>query len=163
MLTGCAAFSGKDVSDVLAAVIRAEPEWNNLPANLHWRLREVLERCLKKDLKNRYHDISDVRVDIQKVLTDFSSVLVHPATTEEHRLKLPTMYSWIAAVVLISVITGAIVWKLRAREPRQVMRFDYQLTEDQQFAGLFPVAVSRDGKQFVFSTPKGLYLRSMDD
>src|SRR5512139_809731 len=56
MLTGRAAFSGNDVSDILAAVIRAEPEWNNLPANLHWRLREVLERCLKKDARDRYHD-----------------------------------------------------------------------------------------------------------
>src|SRR5512143_275842 len=52
MLTGRAAFSGKDVTDILAAVIRSEPEWNSLPANLHWRLREVLERCLKKDAKD---------------------------------------------------------------------------------------------------------------
>ena len=35
MLTGRAAFSGKDVTDILAAVIRAEPEWSSLPANLH--------------------------------------------------------------------------------------------------------------------------------
>ena len=53
MLTGRAAFSGKDVTDILAAVIRAEPEWASLPANLHWRLREVIERCLKKESKDR--------------------------------------------------------------------------------------------------------------
>jgi serine/threonine protein kinase len=64
MLTGRAAFSGKDVTDILAAVIRAEPEWSSLPANLHWRLREVLERCLKKDARDRYHDICDVKVDL---------------------------------------------------------------------------------------------------
>jgi len=34
MLTGRAAFSGKDVTDILAAVIRAEPDWNSLPANV---------------------------------------------------------------------------------------------------------------------------------
>lgn len=61
MLTGRAAFSGKDVTDILAAVIRAEPEWTNLPAGLHWRLREIIERCLEKEAKERYHDISDVK------------------------------------------------------------------------------------------------------
>jgi hypothetical protein len=35
-------------------VIRSEPEWSSLPANLHPRLCEVLERCLKKELKE--HD-----------------------------------------------------------------------------------------------------------
>ena len=32
MLTGKMAFSGETVSDTLAAVIRAEPEWSLLPA-----------------------------------------------------------------------------------------------------------------------------------
>jgi serine/threonine-protein kinase len=45
------------------------------------------------------------------------------------------------------------------------MRFDYELPEGQQFGNLsLPVlAVSPDGKQFVYSTSKGLYLRSMDE
>src|SRR5512136_2747231 len=87
MLTGRAAFSGRDVTDILAAVIRAEPEWKKLPANLHWRLREVLERCLKKDAKDRYRDIYDVKVDIQRVLTDPSGVLMQPVMAAEPRRK----------------------------------------------------------------------------
>src|SRR4030042_2034224 len=59
MLTGRAAFSGKDVTDILAAVIRGEPEWSSLPASLHWRLGGGVERCLRKELKERYTDISD--------------------------------------------------------------------------------------------------------
>jgi hypothetical protein len=47
-------------------VIRAEPEWKSLPANLHWRLREVLERCLEKEAKDRYGGINDARVEIKK-------------------------------------------------------------------------------------------------
>ena len=35
MLTGKRAFAGDDVSDTLAAVLRAEPDWNLLPANTH--------------------------------------------------------------------------------------------------------------------------------
>jgi len=33
---------------MLAAVIRSEPDWAAFPPNLHWRLREVIERCLQK-------------------------------------------------------------------------------------------------------------------
>ena len=50
MLTGRRAFPGALASDTLAAVIRAEPEWNELRPNTHPALRQVLERCLEKGL-----------------------------------------------------------------------------------------------------------------
>src|SRR5512136_1268815 len=81
MLAGRSAFSGKDVTDLLAAVIRSEPEWRSLPENLHWRLRVVLERCLKKDARDRYHDISDVKADIQRVLIGPGGVFAQPIAT----------------------------------------------------------------------------------
>jgi serine/threonine-protein kinase len=128
MLTGRAAFSGKDVTDILAAVIRTEPEWSSLRSNLHWRLREVLERCLKKDAKDRYHDISDVKVDIQRVSTDPSGVFVQPVTMVEPRTRLRTILPWVAAaIVLGGVIAGIAVWKLRTPETRQVIRLDHYL------------------------------------
>jgi serine/threonine protein kinase len=108
MLTGRAAFSGKDVTDILAAVIRSEPEWNSLPANLHWRLREVLERCLQKDSRDRYHDISDVRVDIQRVLTDPSGLLAQPVIAAVPKRKLRLGFPWVVAIVALSVIIAAI-------------------------------------------------------
>jgi eukaryotic-like serine/threonine-protein kinase len=166
MLTGRAAFSGKDVTDLLAAVIRSEPEWGSLSANLHWRLREVIERCLMKDAKDRYHDISDVRVDLQRVLADPSGVLVRPVMTVEPRTWLRTILPWVAAaVILTAIIAGVAVWKLKpasTSEPRQVMRFYYDLPESPQFNDLAnaALAVSPDGKEFVYSTSKGLYLRS---
>jgi Tol biopolymer transport system component len=168
MLTGRAAFSGRDITEILAAVIRAEPEWASLPANLHWRLREVIERCLKKEAKDRYHDISDVKSDIQRVLADPSGLFVQPITGAELRVRLQAILPWVAvAVVLTAIIAGLAVWKLRPAEPRQVMRFDYELPEGQQFStttsGMFTLAVSPDGKQFVYPTPKGLYLRSVNE
>jgi serine/threonine-protein kinase len=163
MLTGRAIFSGKDVTDILAAVIRAEPEWNSLPANLHWRLREVLERCLRKDAKDRYHDISDVREDIQRVLTGPSGVFAPPPAFAESRTRLRTMLPWItAALVIGAIIAGVAIWKLRLPQLRQVIRFDYELPDGHQLTGK-PLAASPDGKQFVYSTSKGLFLRSVDE
>ena len=91
MLTGRAAFSGEDVTDILAAVIRARTGVEQLPANLHRRMREVLERCLEKGCQETdISDIADARVDIQKVLADPSGVLVQPVATVEPRTRLRT-------------------------------------------------------------------------
>jgi serine/threonine protein kinase len=70
MLTGRQAFEGATVSDVLAAILKSEPDFTRLPRGLHTRIRLLLERCLEKDLKDRYHHIADARVDLQKVLAD---------------------------------------------------------------------------------------------
>jgi eukaryotic-like serine/threonine-protein kinase len=166
MLTGRAAFPGKDVTEILAAVIRAEPDWSCFPANLHGRLREVLERCLKKDLRDRFHDIADVRVDLQRVLSDPGGVSIQPVTIADARRKLRLGLPWVAAVAVLGIIIGgAAIWNLRKPEPRQIIRFDYQLPEGQEFSKTLspPLAISRDGKQIVYSTPQGLYLRSLDE
>ena len=54
MLTGRGTFDGGTVSDVLAGVLRADPDWNGLPPNLHPRIKFLLERCLEKESKDRY-------------------------------------------------------------------------------------------------------------
>ena len=53
---------------------------------------------------------------------------------------------------------------MKPSEPRQVVRFDYELPEDQRFGYIYQtaLAVSPDGSQFVYSTEEGLFLRSMD-
>ncbi|MBN1570540.1 MAG: protein kinase [Acidobacteria bacterium] len=166
MLTGRAAFSGKDVTDILAAVIRAEPEWTSLPANLHWRLQEVLNRCLKKDAGDRYHDISDVKADIQRVLADPSGVLVQPGMAIKPRKKMQLGPAWVAtAVILTAIIAGVAVWKLKPMAPPQVTRFSYELPKDQQFGALDEraLAVSPDGRQLVYGTTEGLYLLAMNE
>jgi serine/threonine protein kinase/Tol biopolymer transport system component len=167
MLTGRAVFSGKDVADILAAVLRSEPDWNRLPANLHWRLRELLERCLEKEAKNRYSGIADVRVDIQKVTADPSGGFAPLQAFVERQLKWRLVLPWVAAALALgAIITGVAVWKLKPSEPRQVIRFSYELPGPQQFSnlgGAQVVAVSPDGKLFAYTTPEGLYLRSMGD
>ncbi len=49
--SGRRAFEGETISDVLAKVIEREPDWTALPASTPPRLRELLRRCGKKDLR----------------------------------------------------------------------------------------------------------------
>src|SRR5262249_53617697 len=71
---------------------------------------------------------------------------------------------WVAAALLIGAV---ITWVLKpspAAEPRPLTRFDYELAEGLQFRnnGRNVVALSPDGRYFVYNTIRGLFVRSMD-
>ena len=163
MLTGRQSFGGSDVSEALAAVIRADPDWNTLPANLHPRLKEVLERCLEKDANRRFRDIGDVKLDVESVLTDSSGVLVQ-AIAEVSQAAAQSRLPWVAAIVLGIVVAGFAAWNLKPEAPGSVSRFSYMLPEEQQFtnASRPPVAISPDGSRMVYVANEQLYLRAMD-
>jgi serine/threonine-protein kinase len=55
MLTGRRLFEGETTSDTLAAVLKAEPDWERVPA----KTRSLLRACLEKDPKVRLRDIGD--------------------------------------------------------------------------------------------------------
>src|SRR5690349_16526596 len=65
MLTGKQPFLGETVSDTLAAVLRAEPQWDTVPA----QVRRLVQRCLEKNPKRRLQAIGEARVVIEDVLT----------------------------------------------------------------------------------------------
>jgi serine/threonine protein kinase len=58
MLTGRRAFEGEDMSDTLAAVLRAEPDWNAFSKEVPSAIRTLLKSCLEKDRRKRLRDIS---------------------------------------------------------------------------------------------------------
>jgi len=65
MLTGERLFEGETVSDTLAAVLRAEPDWDALPASQAPVLVRIIERCLVRDPRLRLRDIGEVRILLQ--------------------------------------------------------------------------------------------------
>lgn len=60
MLTGRRAFEGEDVSETLAAILRADPDWRLLPP-LPPALRTLLVRSLERDLRRRIASASAIR------------------------------------------------------------------------------------------------------
>ena len=85
MLAGQAAFQGEDITEILASVVKGGANLDLLPRNIHPRVREILVRCLQKDLKKRYQDIGDVRFELEQVLADPKGISVPPVTTVEPR------------------------------------------------------------------------------
>ena len=163
MLTGRRTFEGRTVSDVLAAVLAKEPQWNSLADNLHPRLRQLLERCLAKEPRDRYAGVGDPRVDIQSVLADPGGVLVQPVAEVVQtapQSKLP----WVATIVLATIVAVIVTWNLRPTEPRPVTRFHHELPDGQSFTSTARsfVDVSSDGSKIVYVANGQLYLRNLD-
>jgi len=78
MVTGQRLFEGETVSDTLAAVLRAEPDWTQLPVDEAPLLCRLIERCLVRDPKQRLRDIGEARILLQEGGTE-SSLLSFPA------------------------------------------------------------------------------------
>ena len=160
MLTGRGTFDGGTVSDVLAGVLAKQPQWNRLPPNLHPRILLLLERCLEKEFRDRYHDVADARIDIQKALADPDGVIVQPVgnVVETARSPLP----WIGAIVAVAMITAVVVWNLRPAEPRAVARFAVEAPGLMPPIGASSMVLSPDGSRIVYQADGQLHLRVMD-
>ncbi|MFI5182561.1 MAG: protein kinase [Thermoanaerobaculia bacterium] len=66
MLTGRRAFEGETVSDTLAAVLKEDPNWAVLPEQTPTRIKDLLKRCLRREAKQRLHDIADARLELEE-------------------------------------------------------------------------------------------------
>ncbi|HEV2245213.1 MAG TPA: protein kinase, partial [Terriglobia bacterium] len=69
MLSGRKAFDGETISDVLAAVITKEPDWNALPNTTPSSIQKLTRRCLQKDIRQRLQAIGDARIAIEEELS----------------------------------------------------------------------------------------------
>jgi len=111
MLSGLPLFSGESVPHVLAAVLQTEPDWSRLPKHLHPRIRAVLERCLRKKARMRYHAIADVRVDIEEILADPAGLTVRPQGDASAPAKalMPRLAAAVALTAVVAVLATAFV------------------------------------------------------
>jgi len=68
-LTGHRAFPGRSHHDAASAVLRDEPDFSRVSHVVPPRIRDLLRRCLTKDLDRRLRDIGDARIEIEDALT----------------------------------------------------------------------------------------------
>jgi hypothetical protein len=71
-LTGSRTFPGDTISDILAELIKSEPDWKKLPASTPTAVRRLLRRCLAKDPDDRLRDLGDAVLELAE--TDETAV-----------------------------------------------------------------------------------------
>ncbi len=120
-LTGQRAFTGDSVSDALAAILRSEPEWDQLPADTPPAIREMLARCFQKDASQRLRDIGDARLAMDEVLAEIeprrstSSAIV--AAPRKRGFPKIAAISAAAAVAAFAILAGVLLVGRRSRRP----------------------------------------------
>jgi Tol biopolymer transport system component len=162
MLTGRRAFEGATISDTLAAVLRAEPEWDRLPSDLHPRIRLLLERCLDKNVRLRYQGIGDARADIVRALAHPGEAPAGSAAPRPRRGAWP----WVAlSAVVGALVAGVAAWTLRPSSEIAGARLTHVLPDGVRFTetGRPHLAVAPDGTSIVYVAANRLFRRPVDE
>jgi hypothetical protein len=156
MLTGKPVFDGKTVSEVLANVLKAEPDWQRLPENTPPLVLHALRRCLQKDRRQRLKCMGDARLDI----VDAGTFIVPQSGGGHHRARRSEKIAWLV-VALVAVAAVAVgLWALQ-RKTRE-LRLDVATPPT---TDLVSMAISPDGLKIVAvagSNPPLLWLRSLE-
>ena len=110
MLAGQRPFEGEDITDTLAAIVRADPKWGALPAETPGPLRTLLRRCLQKDRRDRLPDIGAARIEVQELLAGGSAspVTAAPSARRGRASLLPWILFAGASVLAVAVISDAL-------------------------------------------------------
>jgi Tol biopolymer transport system component len=164
LLTGKAAFHGEDVTDILAAVVRAEPDWTALPANIFPSIRVLLQRCLRKDRRQRIPDAATIRIEIDDAIAapkDSGATQIAPASMS----KLP--WAVAAALAIIAVLALLALWReTRPIEQalRPLVRLDVDLGPDVSLDSPrgTDTIISPDGTRIVYVSQRRLFTRRLD-
>ena len=162
MLTAKRAFVGGDVSDTLAAVLRAEVDLDALPKATPARLRHVVKVCLQKEARQRVGDIAAVRLAMDGAFETTVGVSAADSAVSQPagwRQALP----WVAGLVL-AVITGLAVWSVARPASPPVSRFPLLAPPGVQLRGF--VELAPDGRAVAFGGRREgedqVYIRALD-
>jgi serine/threonine protein kinase/Tol biopolymer transport system component len=163
MLTARRAFAGETASDIMAEVLRSEPDWKFIPTDTPLLVRSLLRRCLQKDPARRLQHIGDARIEIEEAQEEPVASIATPSTRKP----------WIARAAAVGVVAlGAIAWGmlwLRETPPAPVQRFAITVPASDPLVS-HPtnpdVTISPDGGRLAYVARHGdttrLVLRSMD-
>jgi eukaryotic-like serine/threonine-protein kinase len=133
MVTGKRLFQGEDLTETLAIVVKEQPDFERLPANV----RKLARNCLEKDPKRRLRDIGDA----WRLLEDTSGA---PSLASTRTLR------WIIVAVLL-ISAGAALAFVHFRGslvPPPLVRFMVAPPEGGDFGPW--LALSPDGRRLAF-------------
>jgi eukaryotic-like serine/threonine-protein kinase len=145
-LTGRIVYEGETITETLAAILKGEPDWSLLPAGLPSHVVNVLQRCLQKDPGNRFRDIGDVRLELEKPL------VAETKAYAKTRVSKREIAAWAAAAGL-AIIAGVLVWIAYSGKPRnnEAPVVSYLLPPADSVACFRDgFAVSPDGRKIAF-------------
>ncbi len=147
MLTGRKAFDGDDITDIISAVVKTEPDWTALPEDVPVQVRTVIERALVKDRKARIPDLSVIRYILDGAM---------PAAAAAPRAGSGTLWKAAVALLLLTTLAAGAAWYRASSTIPASARFPIEPPEHTTFrtaAGRLGAigAISPDGLTVAFT------------
>ena len=170
LLTSKQCFSGETLTDVLAAVVRAEPDWDALPNGTPGAIRRLLRRCLTRESKQRLRDIGEARIILSDPHGEETEAEAGRALTAPPQLLWKRSIPWAIVLFFAAGLTAmTLMYVSRAPKAQALLRSSINLPAgfslDRNNSSL---ALSPEGQRLVFAAAgddgKGqqLWLRSLD-
>ena len=165
MLTGRRLFEGATASDVLAAVLRDEPDLAALPPEVSSVARHVVARCLEKDPKRRFRDIGDVRIELESSARAPDAAPGPPPPAARRAAAIVLLG---AAAILLAAIGGALAGRSLWRgSPAPAPMLRMTLAPPAEITDVWNPALDADGMLAVYQgyrEGKGrLFLQRLDE
>ncbi len=149
-LAGSKPFRGDTVTDLMAEVLRSEPEWAALPAEVPREVTTLLRRCLEKDPRRRLSSLGDIAILLEDTTQSRQPGPITLTGTETKRPPEPSkrpshffrLAPWIAVLVLGTALAVSLVRRpaasaARASQIRTLAVLPFKVnTTDPKLAGL---------------------------
>jgi serine/threonine protein kinase/Tol biopolymer transport system component len=167
MLTARPVFGGRSVSEVAAGVLRDEPDWSALPADVPRAVTRLIRRCLRRDPRARLQHIGDARIELVDLEQDpdRSSELA-ARSTRRRRIR----WSIVGGLAMATAAVAALAFVLPLRkETAPPLRLSVELPPPLALANEFsaPFAIAPAGSLLAIEATDGgtrqLYLRELRD
>jgi serine/threonine protein kinase len=155
LITGNRLFGGEDAGEMLAKVIRDEPDLSDAPSSV----QRLLSECLQKDPRKRLRDIGDVWRLLDGAAPPAATVQLPPPAQK-------TNWLWPAAAVLFLLTSGALAFVHFREKPPVLESSRFEIPTPPKTT-LLTFKISPDGRKLVMNAlgPDGhtnLWLRMMD-
>jgi Tol biopolymer transport system component len=152
MLVGTRPFTGDDMTETLASVVKDPPDLERVPP----QVRKLLRKCLEKDPRRRLRDIGDV----WELLDEGAAERAAAAPTPVRTWRRVAPWAIAAVVALLGAAVAAMHLLEPAAAPPEAVRF--QISVPQLTAGNGTPNVSPDGRHIVYQANNRIFVRDLD-
>ena len=164
-LCGRPPFAAESETDMVAAILRDEPDWNAI-AHVPSGVLRLIRRCMHLRLR----DIADARLEIEEFLAEPSSRAFLPSVSRPRW----SVRQWLIGAGVVAGLAAAAVggWSIARRGPTSTpepARVAIPLNPGQRLvAGAsMPFSISRDGRRLAYvaagtGKPPQIFVRELD-